>query len=76
MVVGGSAGFVGNDTDYARADVPPQNHVSVGFVRYSSRDGSHRVFVRTVDRRPTIAVTNNPFVTTWEDTSNWDIEDF
>lgn len=84
MVVYGAAGFVGNDADYARCDVPPEHPElswSVGTVRYSSLDGSHRVFILAFDSplgpgKPTIAVTNNPFITTWNDACRLDFEGF
>ncbi|KAH7713830.1 hypothetical protein AAVH_18813 [Aphelenchoides avenae] len=78
VVVDGAPDYVGNDTDYARSDVPaedPELPWSVGFVRYSARDGSHRIFVQT-DPPFTIAVTNNPFITTWSDLYEWDIDGF
>lgn len=70
MVVNGAPGFTGNDTDYARLEMPPERYELPGFdssARYSSLDGSHRVFVLTYHGEPTIAVTNNPFDTNWND---------
>lgn len=79
MVVDGASGFVGNDAAYVSSYVPPadpESPWSVGFVRYNALDGSHRVFVQIFGGNRTIAVTNNPFITTWNDTYKWDIEGF
>ncbi|KAH7708024.1 hypothetical protein AAVH_24726 [Aphelenchoides avenae] len=89
VVVDGVPGFIGNDAGYARCDVSPEHPErpwSIGVdgralsvsdsVCYSYLDGSHRVFVQNVRGSPWMAVTNNPFVTTWDDAFMMDIEGF
>ncbi|KAH7708597.1 hypothetical protein AAVH_24149 [Aphelenchoides avenae] len=78
VVVDGVPGFIGNDAGYTRFEVPPENPESSrasGSVLFSSLDGSHRV-VQTYHGKPMVAVTNNPFVTTWNDACRLGVEGF
>lgn len=71
--------FAGNEADYVRSDLPSENigYASITNVRYAARNGSHCVFVQTFpEGGHVVAVTNNPFVTTFSDTRKRDVEAF
>ncbi|KAH7701470.1 hypothetical protein AAVH_31398 [Aphelenchoides avenae] len=79
VLIGKAPGFTGNEEDYVRSDLPAENHGNyiITNVRYASRDGSHRVFVQTFpEGGHAVAVTNNPFITTFSDTWKRDLEAF